>query len=526
MSKEASSNITQFGSIRSNVWPIFHYEFKKIVPMLVMFVFICFNGSVLRNLKDSLVITAKDSGAEVIPFIKVWVMFPSAVLSTILFTYLANKLSRQALFQVVLGTFVTFFALFGFVIYPLREHFHPHETADMLVQYLPVGLKGFIAMYRHWTLTCFYVMCELWNAIVLNVLFWGFANEITKIQEAPRFYSVLAIGSNMAAIVAGQAAVALSSNIFNPHLFFGESAWEQSFMKIVAAVVLSGIGALFSFRWIMKYVMPNPEFIPTEVLQKKKGKRLGFKESLTYLANSRYLIWIAILVISYNLVINLVEVLWKDRLRQLYPASHDYNVYVNNLTSAMGIISTSVSLVLAGIIRKAGWTFTALLTPIVLLTTTIAFFSCILFENTISPMASVLLGTTPLALAVFLGSVQNSFSKAAKYSLFDTTKEMAFIPLSSDHKLKGKAAIDGIGSRLGKSSGSVVHQSLLILFGSLSASAPYVAVILLAVIVIWISAVRSLGKEFSKCLEGIKEHPAGEPDTAVVLGATEKAPVS
>jgi AAA family ATP:ADP antiporter len=193
-------------------------------------------------------------------------------------------------------------------------------------------------------------------------------------------------------------------------------------------------------------------------------------------------------------------------------------VYVNNLTSAMGVISTSVSLVLAGIIRKAGWTFTALLTPLVLLTTTIAFFSCILFDNTLSPMVSVLLGTTPLALAVFLGSVQNCFSKAAKYSLFDTTKEMAFIPLTPDHKLKGKAAIDGIGSRLGKSTGSVVHQSLLILFGSLSASAPYVAVILLAVIVIWMSAVRSLGKEFSKCLDGSKEHPAGEPDTAAVLG--------
>ena len=74
---------------------------------------------------------------------------------------------------------------------------------------------------------------------------------------------------------------------------------------------------------------------------------------------------------------------------------------------------------------------------------------------------------------------------------------MAYIPLSHESKLKGKAAIDGVGSRLGKSGGSFIHQGLLMIFSTLSASSPYVAGFLVAVIGLWIGAVRSLGKQFN-----------------------------
>jgi len=189
-------------------------------------------------------------------------------------------------------------------------------------------------------------------------------------------------------------------------------------------------------------------------------------------------------VISYNLVINLVEVIWKDRLHLYCPTPESFNAYTNNLTSAIGIISALASILMAGIIQKMGWTRTALLTPGVLLLTSVAFFGCLLG------------GQSTLALAVFFGSVQNAFTKAAKYSVFDTTKEMAFIPLDTDEKIKGKAAIDGIGSRMAKSGGSIIHQSLLLIFGTLSASAPFISVIVIAVAALWIMSTLSLGREY------------------------------
>ncbi len=489
-----------FSKFRSYIWPIYARETKKLIPMIIMLFLVCFNYSILRNLKDALVITARNSGAEVIPFIKVWVMLPTAIIVTMAFSFLTNHYSRKSVFQLILSLFLIFFSCFALFIYPNREVLHPHATANLLETILPVGFKGLIAMFRNWTLTGFYVISELWGSMVLSVLIWGFVNEITKLSEATRFYSVLSISTNVAAIVAGQVAVHFSNPSFDPTLFFGSDAWEQTLMKLLSLVVLSGIGILLSFQWLHRNVLSDPSYLPDDVqlVSKPKNKRMSFKESLVYIMNSRYLLCLAAIVISYNLVINLVELIWKDRLRQLYPSPHDFNIYVNNLTSAMGIISTSVSILMVGLIRKFGWTKTALLTPSVLLLTTIMFFSCLFADKSISPFLSAFFGISPLALAVLLGSVQNCFTKAAKYSVFDATKEMAFIPLEADHKLKGKAAIDGIGSRVGKSGGSLIHQGLLLIFGTLSSSAPYVAVILILVILVWILAVRDLGKAFDK----------------------------
>lgn len=506
MQQHQANKPQPFGKVRSFIWPIHNYELKKLLPMFLMLFFVCFNYTVLRNLKDTIVITAKNSGAEVIPFIKVWVMLPAAILITMLFTYLTNHFKRSTVFYIVIGSFISYYCLFAFFIYPIHEQLSADRLASFLESFLPAGCKGFITMARNWPFTMFYVASELWSTMVLTVLFWGFANEITRMSEATRFYSALNISSNSASIVAGQVAVMLTTNVFNPNLFFGSDAWSQTIDKLTLLLLFCGIGILVTFRWMKKNVLNDPAYMPEEpkvTKEEPKAKRLSFKESISYVTNSKYFLCIAALVVSYNLVIHMVEIIWKDRLRELYPDPNDYNVFTNNLTSAMGIISTTAALVMVGIIRKFGWTKTALITPLVLLVTTVAFFTCLLADTTLSPFVSVLLGTTPLALAVFLGSVQNCFTKAAKYSLFDTTKEMAFIPIAPELKLKGKAAIDGIGSRLGKSGGSLIHQGLLIIFGTLTSSTPYVAAILLAVIALWIIAVRSLGKQFSEKTKGI-----------------------
>lgn len=505
----------EFGPFRSFLWPIHPHELRKLIPMLLMLFLICFNYSILRNMKDSLVVTA--SGAEVIPFIKVWVMLPTAVLLTFIFTRLCNRYSQERVFYIMITLFLVFFALFAFVLYPLREALHPTESALVLQQSLPAGFKGLIAMCCNWSFTIFYVMSELWSTSILTVLFWGFANEVTNVTEARRFYGVLGVGASCAAIIAGQSANYLSPvDVVNPLLPFGHDAWEQTIMLLVLLVLVSGVITMGIYRWMTKNVLTDPcfdEFHSAKKVMKAKG-RLSVKESFAYLSNSKYLICIAIIVIGYNLVIHMSEVVWKDQLSRLYPSATDYNVYMNNLTSLIGLCATITALFMAKIIEKLGWTWTALITPIMMTITCAGFFSFLLFQDQWTLSFFAMIGTTPLAIAVFFGSAQNCLSKAAKYSVFDSTKEMAFIPLSHECKLKGKAAIDGVGSRVGKSGGSLMYQGLLMGIGTVSASAPYVAAILGVAIVLWILAVRVLGKQFNALVatKEEKKEPAAIPD--------------
>lgn len=63
---------------------------------------------------------------------------------------------------------------------------------------------GPIAILRNWTYCLFYVMAELWGSVVVSVLFWGFANTITTVDEAEQFYPFFGLGANVALIASGQ----------------------------------------------------------------------------------------------------------------------------------------------------------------------------------------------------------------------------------------------------------------------------------------------------------------------------------
>lgn len=494
----SQSGNVEFSRWRAFFWPVHRHELKKLIPMLLIFFFVSFDYNVLRTLKDTLVVTAKSSGAEVIPFIKVWVMFPCSVLLTFLFTRLSNRLNRENVFYAMISFFLLFFFIFIFFIYPARDYLHPHAVADKLELILPPGFKGMIAMFRYWTFTAFYVMSELWSNIILSMLFWGFANQITRIGEAKRFYGLFGIGANFSGIAAGQLSVLCCSMGYMPNFPLGQDAWEQSLIMLVSLVLVAGVAALAVFRWMNTQVLTDPLYYTAQ--DDKKDEVTGtmsMRENFSYLFKSRYLTCIAFIVVAYNLVINLVEVLWKHQVRELYPNPSDYSLYMNEVMTIIGVISTLVALFISGnSIRKFGWTFTALLTPVILLVTSIGFFGFFFMKASVTDFALPFLGATPLAIVVFFGTAQNCLSRAAKYSVFDATREMAFVPLTPECKIKGKAAIDGVCSRLGKSGGSVIHQSLLLAFASLTASAPYVGALLVVIISAWIYAVSSLGKKF------------------------------
>jgi AAA family ATP:ADP antiporter len=70
-------------------------ERKKLIPLASMFFFILFNYTILRDTKDVLMVTAKKSGAEVIPFIKTYVNLPAAIGFTALYSKLCDRMEQR-----------------------------------------------------------------------------------------------------------------------------------------------------------------------------------------------------------------------------------------------------------------------------------------------------------------------------------------------------------------------------------------------------------------------------------------------
>jgi ATP:ADP antiporter, AAA family len=496
----------EFGKWRSFFWPIHTFELKKLLPMFLMMFFISFNYTVLRDTKDALIVTAAGSGAEAIPFLKVYGVVPAAIIFMIIYAKLSNMLSKENLFYTTIVPFLIFFGAFALLIYPLRDSLHPNEMADWMQGEMP-RLTGLIACFRNWTFSLFYIMSELWGSVVLSLLFWGFANDITRVSEAKRFYNLFGLGANFALLCSGPLIWYFSS--MKDRVAPGVDPWGVSLNYLMTMVVVSGAMIIGIYYWINRNVLTDPKFFDaTEEKKVKKEKpKMSLGESFAFLLKSKYILCLTVLVLAYGVSINLVEVTWKGQLKLQYPQANDYSAFMGMFSFTTGAVTILMLLFVGGnLLRKKGWGFTAAVTPVVLLITGALFFSFVIFrENLLGYIAMI--GTTPLMLAVIFGAAQNIMSKSAKYSLFDPTKEMAYIPLDQESKVKGKAAVDVVGARLGKSGGSLIQQGLIVSLGSLAAITPYVAIILFVIIAAWIFAVTVLNKQFL-ALTASKEAPS------------------
>lgn len=499
----------QFGLLRSIFWPIRRSEVKKVLSMVLLLFFLCVCYGVLRNLKDTIILTAKYSGAEVIPFIKVWGMLPAVFVATWIYTRLRRYLKKETVFYVTVGGFLCYFLLFAFVLYPNSEYLHLDGLGDRLDTLLPKGFQGFIALLRNWTFTSFYIISELWAVMIMAVLYWGFANDVTPVNEAKRTYGLLNIGSNIAPIMGGSLALLFSKPVSVPFLSFITDGWNHTLCQLMLLITILGVLSMLLYWWINRYVVKEviQVSIEGEEVKGEKKPRLSLRESIRYILRSRYLVPLAIIVLGYNISINFTDVLWKHQLKHFFTDPNQMLEHMSKITVGTGIFATIGGIFFSLLITRMGWTFTAMITPLIMTVMAIGFFTFLFCPDTLSALSATLFGVTPLAMTVYCGSLQNCLSKAGKYSVFDATKELAFLPLSPESKLKGKAAIDGLGSGVGKSGSSLTYQGLIILLGSVALSTPYIACILFVVLIAWIYSVVLLGRQFKAATGG---QPANE----------------
>ncbi len=495
--KNTQDKQSQFSGLRAALWPIHTYELKKFLPLGFIMFCILFNYTLLRDTKDTLVVNA--AGASALTFLKLYCVTPAAVLFVIGYSKLTNILSRENVFYAVITPFLVFFGLFGFVIYPNLDLLHPSAESIASLQAAYPHFSGFIDIYAYWAYSLFYVLAEIWGSAMIALMFWQFANYVVTIKESKRFYGLFAVIANVALIFSGQAVVFFSKNI-QQYYASKEIAWQVSLYWLMGFVVFFGILTMAIYRWMYVSVLSDKRYFDPELHDnsgKKKKEKPSLMESFRLILRSPELRFIAILIMAYGVTINLVEVQFKGQLKLFYEGDKGgYNAFMGWFSTLTGILTIIFGLTIgSNILRRVSWFKAAVITPLVMTVGGVLFFLFI-FSQEIAAYVLNNFSLTAVAAASFLGAAIVVISKAVKYVLFDSTKEMAYIPLNDELKTKGKAAVDVIGGRAGKAGGSLVQNVLFLILATkdVVVVAPYAFLIFLVVCGLWLLAVKGLSK--------------------------------
>ena len=471
--------MVDFRQIREKIWPIKQEELPKVLLLIAVKFCVTFVYSILFVCKDTIIITSPGLGTELIPILKGTVMIVAAIGISALYTRLTSHFSFEKVFYFFLVFFASFFLLYSFYLYPNRHNLALKEEQLSFIRSL-IGEHRvhWLAVFKYWFHTAFFIIAELWGALVIVTLFWGTANTINNVEEASRFYNLFSAGGHLATLVSG-ISIGFISSI--------SSDYELS-VKFLMLLVVCLCALIFTGIWQI-----NKRFDLSQYRPKTKIK-ISFSSSVKKIITSRYLLAICLIVVGYGFTMNMVEVFWKDTARNLFKSSSEFQSLMGTIISFIGFFSLIVSVFFSGnIIRAWGWTKSALISPLCISFFALLFFSFYFVGQYINPTQG---GWDFVWLAVMLGAGHNIIAKILKYSMFDLTKEMAYIPLSYEEKINGKAAIDVISSRLGKSGSSWLQILTMELVGSsmIASTSSYLFPIIALGFATWIWAIFFIGK--------------------------------
>ncbi|MGI4775724.1 MAG: Npt1/Npt2 family nucleotide transporter [Janthinobacterium lividum] len=483
--------------IKDSVWPIEHHELPKFLSITLLMFCILGIQNLVRALKDSIVNTM--IGTETISFLKFWGVMPAAFLLALVYVKLVNSMRGENIFYLVMAFFLSFFAIFAFFIFPNYEVLHLSTArADDFVTAYP-NFKWFILLLSNWSFSLFYIIAELWPNVVFALLFWQFVNMITSVEQSKRFYLLFGLFGQTGLLISGIFLKKLSViNDYLRHKLDAHAAYNVLSIQIVLSIVLFLGAVAIAVFW----------FINHKILDKAQNHELTFKvakknqmnllDSIRLVLSSRYIMLIAILLICYGIAINLVEGPWKASATKIYKTPTEFAAFVGGYLSYTGVFTILFVILGSNIVRKLGWFSAAIITPLMVFVTGIMFFLTGIFPNLTVLMVTNFMLTDPALIAITIGAIQNVLSKSSKYTLFDSTKEMSYVPLDYELKTKGKAAADIIGTKLGKSASALVQSLIFVIVpaATYQSISIYLMIIFVFVCLVWIWAVIELNKEY------------------------------
>lgn len=136
------------------------------------------------------------------------------------------------------------------------------------------------------------------------------------------------MGANVALIFSGQYVKWVSK--MRANLAPGVDAWAVALRYLLGAVVSSGGVILATYAYMQKNIVAKQQEEASAKTKKtaprKKRQKMTLKESAKFLMSSQYIRDLAVLVVSYGMCINLVEVSWKSKIK-VFAQTSGFDIY-------------------------------------------------------------------------------------------------------------------------------------------------------------------------------------------------------
>ncbi len=480
---------------QSKSW--FSQDFFRFFLLFSLFFISSFVYNIILPLKKTVIMYIPGSGSESLAYLKPLFITPGSILMTSLFLQLSSRYTHSHVFRLILGIFTGYFALYRFVLTPYRSFFVARSLGASLYSVLPINFYAVPPLFEFWMDTLFYTMAELWGTTIISLIIWGFVNQNMTHQWAQSHYGLLTIGANSSAIVSGFLS-----------LYLGKQALQWDHMvDSVLNIVLIGCGCTWGiYELVISQGGISNESLPSSLKKVVGQKSYNLLSCFRKVYAHRRLWAIAVIVVGYNTLYTLSEFMFIKQV-ELYYGAHE-KLQSNALLSLVSLY-TGVSATLFAVLgypiamRFGGWLWVALLSPLCFFGTGMAFYGTQYMQFTAFTLFSQSLSSS---VPLLTGAIHIAMLRGARYSVFDATKETAYVGLPVVDQVQGKAAIDTIASRFGKSLGSFVYCTLFAVLGnSITATIPYIMLLAAIGLLYWIRSIWILHTIRSQDLKDLED---------------------
>ena len=276
-------------------------------------------------MKDTIIQSSPGIGNQVemskhiLSFMKVCAILPIVLIFMSILTKLTHRYSVQQIFKYLLAFFSSFFLIYCYILEPNIDLIQNNSFAISVMKkytFLPSGCRWVLYIIQNWTASLFYCFAELWGVVVIAVCFWGFANEITDINQAKRIYPLFCLGANSSGIFSGMTAQFLKNRIGD--MGSPDEIWSKYLTMATLVFLTLNVVTYLLFTYIEKKVLNDPNQIPksfeeTKAYKKNKKTKYSITQSLSRVTNSKYLLSVACIVFSFAFINNVVELIWKSK---------------------------------------------------------------------------------------------------------------------------------------------------------------------------------------------------------------------